>query len=90
MEKKSGFEKSMSTISWIKIMLSPTLIFGFIGLILMINLESNLGNFLFGFLLCAGIVLGVWWANKIKKEGDTTDFISQTDSSPDLKSTEDQ
>ena len=84
-EKLSNFENGIEWINWFKIVLSPTLLFGIIGVILKFSLENEtLGNYLFAFCLLLGITVGILWANRIKKKHGTTHFISRTDASPDI------
>ena len=84
-EKLSNFEKGIEWINWFKIALSPTLLFGIIGVILKFSLENEtLGNCLFALCLLLGITAGILWANKVKKKHGTTHFISRTDASPDI------
>ena len=84
-EKLSNFENGIEWINWFKIVLSPTLLFGIIGVILKFSLENKtLGNYLFAFCLLLGITVGILWANIIKKKHGTTHFISRTDASPDI------
>ena len=84
-EKLSIFENGIEWIKWFKIVLSPTLLFGVIGVILKFSLENEtFGNCLFALCLLLGITAGILWANKVKKKHGTTHFISRTDASPDI------
>ncbi len=84
-EKLSNFENGIEWINWFKIVLSPTLLFGIIGVILKFSLENEtLGNCLFALCLLLGITAGILWANKVKKKHGTAHFISRTDASPDF------
>lgn len=84
-EKLSNFEKGIEWINWFKIVLSPTILFGSIGVILKFSLENEtLGNYLFALCLVLGITVGILWANSVKKKHGTTHFTSRTDASPDI------
>lgn len=77
--EKSFFETIIDAISWLKIVASPTILG--IGFACQYYLKSN---FLFGFFVIAGIVLGIYWANKVSKKYGATNFISKVDASPDI------
>lgn len=81
---KSLFERIIDAISWLKIVASPTLFGIAVGFLLKIYFKNDLGDFLFGFFVIAGIVLGIYWANKVSKKYGATDFISKVDASPDI------
>ena len=71
-------------IGWIRIVLSPLLVFSAIGAILYYNFPS-LFTYVFALLLGAlGLVIGVLWANRIWKKYGTMQFLSRVNASPDL------
>jgi uncharacterized membrane protein YfcA len=79
--EKSFFETIIDAISWLKIVASPTILGIGIGFACQYYLNSN---FLFGFFVIAGIVLGIYWANKVSKKYGATNFISKVNASPDI------
>ncbi len=77
--------KGIELINWIKVALSPTLLLGSVGLALMLSMEDDkLGLYIFGGMVAVGILLGITWANHVKKKYGTTHFISRVDASEDI------
>ena len=79
--EKSFFETIIDAFSWLKIVASPTILGIGIGYACQYYLDSD---FLFGFFSVAGIVLGIYWANKIAKKHGTTNYLSKVNASPDI------
>lgn len=83
-EKLNNFEKSIETIGWFQIFLSPFII----GVILSTSsyfINPNLFTLIIGIIiLIIAIVLGIKLASKIQKEQGTINFISNTSATPDL------
>lgn len=78
------FEILIEIISWMKIVLSPTLIGAFIGFIVFYNMPNFEGRMI-GFSLAGiGLLIGIIWACKIWKTTGTTHFIARVDASPDF------
>lgn len=71
-------------MNWIKIFISPTLLFGVIGFIIKLYFNSTMGNILFWILMIIGIIVGIVWANKVKRKHGTTHYMSRNDASSDL------
>ncbi len=65
-------------LNWIRIMLSPTIVGGFIGFMVYVSFPNSIGLILGILFLSAGLILGVIWATKVwKSKGGTTSFMSQ-------------
>lgn len=64
-------------IDWLKIFISPFLIFGFIGFVLYKNIDSGIGLGLFVLFVIIGLALGIYFAERIRKKVGTTTFITK-------------
>lgn len=85
MENHSTFMKTIDSLNWIKIVLSPTLLFGIIGFVIMLALEDHpVAPYVLVFCILTGIVLGIFWANRIRKKHGTTHYISRVNASSDI------
>lgn len=84
MQKQSTFITIIETVNWLKIVLSPTLVGGILGFVVMLAVEGTMGKIVFGILMATGLVLGIVLANSIKKKYGTTHFVSRTNASPDI------
>ncbi len=78
------FETVIEIISWIKIVLSPTIIGAFFGFIVYYNMPNFEGRIIGISLAVIGFAIGIIWACKIWKTTGTTHFISRVNASPDL------
>ncbi len=78
------FEKLIEAFSWIKIMLSPTIIGALLGVIAYANLSSPMGLTVGIALTIIGLIIGIVWATQVVKKGSASEFISRVNASPDL------
>jgi hypothetical protein len=77
-------EKLVDFLNYLKIMVSPTLIGLFIGIIVYANKTDEVGFIIaIGIAVC-GIICGILWANWAKRKGGTTEFMARINSSTDI------
>jgi hypothetical protein len=74
----------IEVVNWIRIVLSPTLIGGIIGVLIYSSNENTTGLFIGGTFCLAGFVVGIIWATKVWKRKGTTQFMSRIHASPDI------
>jgi len=71
-------------IYWLKIFLSPFIFFGGVGVAIYIN---NKDLILVGILLgIVGLTVGILWAEKIRKNQNTTEYMGRIFNTDDIKS----
>lgn len=70
---------------WLRIFISPTLIGVILGLITFAYLNNPYGLVIGILLSITGIILGIVFAEKMRKKHGTTSFISKVDSSIPVK-----
>ena len=65
-------------LNWFRIMLSPTVVGGFVGFMIYVSFPNRIG-LIFGLLfLFTGLILGIIWATKVwKSKGGTISFMSK-------------
>lgn len=83
-------ETLFEVFGWIRIVLSPTFLGAFIGVIIY-NSNPNTTNFTFATLLIiVGSIVGVIWATRVWRKHGTMRFLSRIDASPDLDNPADE
>lgn len=71
-------------IFFIRIAASPAIIGGIISWIIWVQSDHVLIRFFSVFILVVGIVLGIFWANRIRKKENPSQFMSKINASPDF------
>lgn len=74
----------ISVISFLQIVLGPTLVGGFIGFFIYNSRTDATGLAIAIIVLASGFIGGLIWAIKVSKKKDPADYVSQVNSSPDL------
>lgn len=80
------FDKILELIAWLRIFISPLLIGVFICVLIWFNTEAVFLKVIALIILLIGFVLGIYFAEKVRKNTGTQAFISIINSSPDLDS----
>lgn len=79
------FDKIVELINWLKIFLSPVVISLFLAfLVLRYGIDNYRTQFFAAFIIVAGIVVGVYFAEKMRKKYGAEKFMSKIYASPDL------
>lgn len=78
------FETIIDLIQWIKIVLSPLLISGLIGVLVYLSNPNSTGIFLFALIVFVGLIIGIIWATRVWKKHGTNNYMSRVMASPDL------
>ncbi len=86
-EKHNTFEKTVESIGWIQIFLSPFIIGLILSAIIYFSNPNNLTFIIAIGILAVGFVIGIKLATKIKKNEGTINFLSKTTSTPELDKT---
>jgi len=68
--------------SWLQIFLCPTILLGIAGIILYHNIDGNAGVVCFTASLAAGIALGIYFAERIRRTIGCTTFMSRKSFTP--------
>ena len=71
-------ETLVELVYWFLIFLSPTLILGFAGFVVYYNYKGDLGFIAFIGLSASGIILGVYFAERIRKTVGCAMFMTRT------------
>ena len=71
-------------LNYFKIMVSPTLIGFFIGIIVYANKTDEVGLMIAIGIAVSGIICGILLANWAKRKVGTTEFMSRINASPDI------
>lgn len=82
------FETTFEVLGWLKIAISPALIGLVLGCIIYANKNTTTGIGLGIALAIAGIVVGIIWANKVRRRSGTIKFLSREIATPELDSSE--
>lgn len=72
-------------VSWLQIFLIPSFIGCVVGFGLYKLIGHSLGIILGFCVLILGLVTGFYWAEKIRREEGTLNFLSKTNASPDVR-----
>ena len=78
------FDRVFHWMAWLRIVISPTLAFAFIGAFVFLYFRGDLGIVLWILTTLLGVVLGVLWANRISRTMSPVYFMSQVIASPEL------
>lgn len=79
------FEKIVELINWLKIFLSPVVISLMLALVVYLYGRDNYwSQFFAAFIIVAGVVVGVYFAEKMRKKYGAENFMSKIYASPDL------
>lgn len=78
------FDKLLEFIAWLRIFISPLLFGLFIGGIIWLNSETLLLKIIALLILLISVIVGIYFAEKVRKKTGTQAFISIINSSPDL------
>jgi membrane protein YdbS with pleckstrin-like domain len=78
------FDKIIELINWIKIFLSPFIISVVAAILLFLSSENYWLQVLSVIIIILGIILGVYFAEKIRKKQGTERFMAKIYESPDL------
>lgn len=78
------FDKILELINWIKIFLSPVIISLILASILFLNSENIILHIAAGIIVIAGLAIGIYLAEKIRKNHGTERFMAKIYESPDL------
>ena len=70
--------------AWLQIVASPLLIGAGIGVLLYVAYPGETGKLVAICIASAGLVAGVWWANKVRKSRGTVEFMSRVIATPEL------
>ena len=82
MSKK--FDFIMEVVGWLQIVASPFLISCLIGAIIYFPNQTQTNFIIAIAVIILGLVIGIFWANKIWKTKGTMWFVSQISATPDL------
>ena len=74
----------IEVVNWIRIVLSPALIGGIIGMLIYSSNENTNGLIIRGIFCVAGFVVGIVWATKVWRRKGTTQFFSCIHTSQDI------
>jgi len=70
-------ETLVELFNWCLIFISPVLIFGFTGFVIYYNFNGNTGIISFIGLSAFGIVLGIYFAEKIRRSVGCSNFMTR-------------
>jgi hypothetical protein len=78
-----AFLKNLTSFfAWLQIMVSPSLVGVIVGGLAWLGLKGVLGVVVGSGCAALGIWLGIWWAEKARKEKGTVEFVSRIRSHP--------
>ena len=78
----------IEAIAWLKIALAPIIASIIIAGFMYIYSQNITGLLLAIFIIIAGIVAGITWAQRVRKKYGLVDFISKVNASPELDNKE--
>lgn len=74
----------IEVVSWIKVVLSPTLAAALLAGIIVYNKQDETGIAIGVSLITVGFIVGVVWAVYVWRKYGTTNFLSRASASPEL------
>jgi hypothetical protein len=84
----SSSNRFMEVVGWCRIVASPLIIGSALGGLAFLALKDIYGIMLGCAIALFGLILGVFWANKVWREHGTMKFMSRIKTTPDIKSLE--
>lgn len=81
-------EKLVEIFGWLRNFISPVLIAIIISVVVYFSMKSTFGLIISSFILIFGILIGIYFAEKVRKNIGTDKFNAQVMATPDIKGLE--
>lgn len=81
-------EQIFETTGWLRIMMSPLLLGIIIGVLVYLSEPNALRLVIGSTIALIGLIIGIIWANRVKKKQSTISFLARIMANPELEKNE--